>query len=190
MVRIVVVTRSALLIARRTSTWAVDEHLAGLSPGCVAVDLDSLGQMYCGTARNGLFRSPDGGRNREAVGPGIDHTIITAVDVAKRNKLTSSVSCMQVPNQVRCLALTMPAIAGWTSPHCGRSLLLAPGVFPQAPHTHHVRWIEADVSVTDRVFLHCATTGRALHERVSLGAPLQGRDGQLVRSLLRDSCLD
>jgi hypothetical protein len=37
MVGIVVVTRAALLIARRASTWTVDEHLAGLSPGCVAV---------------------------------------------------------------------------------------------------------------------------------------------------------
>jgi len=32
MVGIVVVTRAALLIARRASTWTVDEHLGGLSP--------------------------------------------------------------------------------------------------------------------------------------------------------------
>src|SRR6201997_2417807 len=25
--------------------------------------------------------------------------------------------------------------------------------FPPRPHTHHVRWIEADVSVADRVFV-------------------------------------
>ena len=81
MVGIVVVTRTALLIARRTSTWAVDKHLAGLSPGCVAVDLHSPAQMYCGTARDGLFRSRDSGRNWEPVGPGIDNPMITAVDV-------------------------------------------------------------------------------------------------------------
>ena len=46
MVGIVVVTRAALLIARRASTWTVDEHLAGLSPGCVAVDLSSPAQVY------------------------------------------------------------------------------------------------------------------------------------------------
>ena len=63
MVGIVVVTRAAVLIARRASTWTVDEHLAGLSPGCVAVDLSSPAQVYCGTARAGLFRSRDSGRN-------------------------------------------------------------------------------------------------------------------------------
>jgi len=36
MVAIVVVTRAALLIARRASTWAIDEHLGGRSPECVA----------------------------------------------------------------------------------------------------------------------------------------------------------
>src|SRR5258707_15575378 len=86
MVGIVVVTRAALLIARRASTWTVDEHLAGLSPGCVAVDLSSPAQVYCGTARAGLFRSRDSGRNWEPVGPGVDHPMITAVDVGHARK--------------------------------------------------------------------------------------------------------
>src|SRR5207302_7292248 len=81
MVGIIVVTRAAVLIARRASTWTVDEHLAGLSPGCVAVDLSSPAQVYCGTARAGLFRSRDSGRNWEPVGRGIDHLMVTAVDV-------------------------------------------------------------------------------------------------------------
>jgi len=81
MVGIAVVTRAALLIARRASTWTVDEHLAGLSPECVAVDLRSPAQVYCGTARDGLFRSRDSGRNWEPIGPGIAPPMITAVDV-------------------------------------------------------------------------------------------------------------
>jgi photosystem II stability/assembly factor-like uncharacterized protein len=72
-VGIVVVTRAALLIARRAATWTVDEHLAGLSPACVAVDPRSPAQVYCGTACGGLFRSRDSGRNWEPVGRGIDH---------------------------------------------------------------------------------------------------------------------
>ena len=82
MVGIIVVTRAALLIARHASTWTVDERLGGRSPECVAVDLHSPAQMYCGTARAGLFRSRDSGRNWEPVGPGIDHPMVTAVDVA------------------------------------------------------------------------------------------------------------
>src|SRR5438132_14273527 len=81
MVGIVVVTRAALLIARRASTWRVDEHLAGLSPGCVAVDLSSPAQVYCGTGRGGLFRSRDSGRNCGPVRRGLDDLMVTAVDV-------------------------------------------------------------------------------------------------------------
>ena len=81
MVGIVVVTRAALLIARRASTWTIDEHLGGRSPECVAVDRRAPTQVYCGTARAGLFRSRDSGRNWEPVGPGIDHPMVTAVDV-------------------------------------------------------------------------------------------------------------
>jgi hypothetical protein len=81
MVGIVVVTRAAVLIARRASTWTIDAHLGGRSPACVAVDLRSPAQVYCGTARDGLFRSRDSGRNWEPTGPGIDHPMVTAVDV-------------------------------------------------------------------------------------------------------------
>ena len=73
MVSIVVVKRAALLIARRASTWTIDQHLGEQSPQCVAIDPRGPAQVYCGTARAGLFRSRDSGRNWEPVGPGIDH---------------------------------------------------------------------------------------------------------------------
>jgi hypothetical protein len=81
MVGIVVVTRAALLIARRASTWTVAEHLNGRSPVCVAVDTRDPTRVYCGTAGAGLFRSRDSGRSWEPVGPGIDHPKVTAVAV-------------------------------------------------------------------------------------------------------------
>src|SRR5439155_452432 len=71
MVGIAVVTEAGLLIARRASTWTVDERLGGRSPECVAVDLRRPAQVYCGTARTGLLRSRDSGRNWEPVGPGM-----------------------------------------------------------------------------------------------------------------------
>src|SRR5882757_10313505 len=79
MVGLVVVTRAALLIARRASTWTVAEHLNGRAPVCVAIDTRDPTRVYCGTAGAGLFRSRNSGRNWEPVGPGIDHSIITAV---------------------------------------------------------------------------------------------------------------
>src|SRR5882757_2193381 len=81
MVGIVVVTRAALLIARPASIWTVAEHLNGRAPVCVAIDTRDPTRVYCGTAGAGLFRSRNSGRNWEPVGPGIDHSIITAVAV-------------------------------------------------------------------------------------------------------------
>src|SRR6266480_2265248 len=153
MVGIVVVTRAALLIARRASTWTVDEHLAGLSPGCVAIDLSSPAHVYCGTARAGLFRSRDSGRNWEPVGRGIDHLMVTAVDVGHAE---------QADGFGVVYAGTEPS-AVFRSDNGGDSWVDLAGLralpsadtwsFPPRPQTHHVRWIEADVSVADRVFV-------------------------------------
>jgi hypothetical protein len=153
MVSIIVVTRAALLIARRASTWTIDRHLGGRSPGCVAVDLRDPTRVYCGTARDGLFRSCDSGRNWKPVGPGIDHPTVTAVDVGHAG---------QADGFGIVYAGTEPS-AVFRSETGGDSWVDLPGLralpsadtwsFPPRPHTHHVRWIEADVSVADRVFV-------------------------------------
>src|SRR5207245_1391480 len=153
MVGIIVVTRAALLIARRTSTWTIDAYLGGLSHECVAVDLRSPAKLYCGTARACLVRSRDSGRNWEHVGPGIDHPMVTAVDVGHAE---------QADGFGLVYAGTEPS-AVFRSDNGGDSWVDLPELralpsadtwsFPPRPHTHHVRWIEADVSVADRVFV-------------------------------------
>ena len=153
MVSIVVVTRAALLIARRASSWTVDEHLGGQSPQCVVVDRRRPTQVYCGTARDGLFRSRDSGRNWEPVGPGIDHPMVTAVDVGHAE---------QVDGLGIVYAGTEPS-ALFRSDNGGDSWMDLAGLralpsadtwsFPPRPDTHHVRWIEADASFADHVFV-------------------------------------
>jgi photosystem II stability/assembly factor-like uncharacterized protein len=153
MVSIVIVKRAALLIARRASTWTIDQHLGEQSPECVAVDPRGPAQVYCGTARAGLFRSRDSGRNWEPVGPGIDHPMVTAVDVGHAG---------QADGFGIVYAGTEPS-AVFRSDNGGDSWVDLAGLralpstdtwsFPPRPHTHHVRWIEADVSIADRVFV-------------------------------------
>src|SRR5260370_23662069 len=142
MVGIVVVTRAALLIARRASTWTVDEHLARLSPGCVAVDLSSPAQVYCGTARAGLFRSRDSGRNWEPVGPGIDHSMVTAVDVghAEQADRFGVVYAGTEPSAVFRSDNGGGSLVG----HARLRALPSAGtcVFPPLPQTHHRREFE------------------------------------------------
>ena len=80
MIAIAVVTEAGLLIARRASTWTVDERLGGRSPECVAVDLRRPAQVYCGTARTGLLRSRDSGRGRCRGPADPDTVIVSATD--------------------------------------------------------------------------------------------------------------
>ena len=151
MVGFVVVTRAALLIARRASAWTIDEHLDGLSPECVAVDLRSPAQVYCGTARDGLFRSRDSGRNWEPVGPGIDHPMITSVDLGHAGQ-ADGFGIVYAGTEPSAVFRSDNGGDSWADLAGLRALPSADTwSFPPRPHTHHVRWIDA--SVADRVFV-------------------------------------
>ena len=135
MVGIVVVTRAALLIARRASTWTVAEHLNGRSPVCVAVDTRDPTRVYCGTAGAGLFRSRDSGRNWEPAGPGIDHPMITAVDVGHAGQ-ADGFGIVYAGTEPSAVFRSDNGGDSWVDPpDCARSLLLTPGVFRHGP-TH------------------------------------------------------
>jgi photosystem II stability/assembly factor-like uncharacterized protein len=156
MVGMVVVTPAALLIARRASTWTVDEHLGGRSPGSVAVDPRDPTRVYCGTAGAGLFRSHDSGRNWEPVGAGIDHPMVTAVNVAHAEQADGFGGFGIVYAGTEPSAVFRSDTGGdsWVDLAGLRALPSADTwSFPPRPRTHHVRWIEADVSVADRVFV-------------------------------------
>src|ERR1700752_1875418 len=153
MVGIVVVTRAALLIARRASTWTMEEHLGGRSPEWGAVDLRGPTQVYCGTARAGLFRSRDSGRNWEPAGLGIDHPMITAVDVGHTEQ-ANGFGVVYAGTEPSAVFRSDNGGDSWVDLAGLRALPSADTwSFPPRPHTHHVRWIEADVSIADRVFV-------------------------------------
>ena len=152
MVSIIAATRSALLIARRGSTWAVERHLPGQSAECIAVDPRDAARVYCGTARAGLFRSRDRGRNWEPVGPGIDYPVITSVAVGHAGKADGSV--VYAGTEPSAVFRSETGGDSWVD-LAGLRALPSAGTwsFPPRPHTHHVRWIEADIGVADRLFV-------------------------------------
>jgi hypothetical protein len=153
MVGIVVVTRAALLIARRASTWTIDEHLSGRSPNCVAVDPRDPMRVYCGTAGGGLFRSHDGGRTWEPIEPGIDHPKVTAVAVGNAEQ-ADGFGIVYAGTEPSAVFRSDTGGDSWDDLASLRALPSADTwSFPPRPHTHHVRWIEADVSAANRVFV-------------------------------------
>src|SRR6185295_515916 len=152
MVNIIVVTRTALLIARHISTWTVNEYLGGQSPECVAVDPRNPTRVYCGTAGAGLFRSHDGGRTWEPVGPGIEHGTITAVAVSHAE--WAGFGILYAGTEPSAVFRSDTGGDSWVD-LAGLRVLPSSDTwsFPPRPHTHHVRWIETDVSIADRLFV-------------------------------------
>ena len=66
MVAIVVVTRAALLIARRASTWTIDEHLGGRSPEIGIWHSRQTTTLQAGLACSGWWRDRDGRTSRRS----------------------------------------------------------------------------------------------------------------------------
>src|SRR5262245_41645078 len=149
---IIIVTRAALLVARRGSAWAVERHLSGRGADCVAVDPSDPARVYCGTAGAGLFRSHDRGRTWESVGPGIEHGTITAVAVSHAG--ADGFGTVYAGTEPSGVFRSENGGDTWVNLAGLRELPSASTwSFPPRPHTHHVRWIEADVSAPDRLFV-------------------------------------
>ena len=139
LVGIVVVTRAALFIARRASTWTVDEHLGGRSPDCAAVDPRDPTRVYCGTAGAGLFRSHDSGRTWEPVGSGIDHGNITALAVSHAER-AEGFGIVYAGTEPSAVFRSDTGGDDWVDLAGLRALPSADTwSFPPRPHTHHVR---------------------------------------------------
>src|SRR5262245_104607 len=153
MVSIIVVTPSALLIARSGSRWMLDEHLHGRTADCVAVDPHDSTRVYCGTAKDGLFRSRDGGRHWQPVGPGIEHRSITAVAVGQA-KRSNGFGVVYAGTEPSAVFRSDNGGDDWVDLAGLRELPSTPSwSFPPRPETHHVRWIEADVNAAERLFV-------------------------------------
>jgi photosystem II stability/assembly factor-like uncharacterized protein len=152
-VSLIVATQSALLIARRGSGWTVEQHLHGQSPECLAVDPFKPARVYCGTTSASLFRSSDGGRKWEPVGPGIDHLAITSVAVGHA-KESGGFGAVYAGTEPSAVFRSETGGDAWTDLASLRALPSSDTwSFPPRPHTHHVRWIEADVGAARRLFV-------------------------------------
>jgi len=142
----------SLLALREGSPWTVDVHLEGLAPRCLAVDR-AHAQAYCGTQQHGLWRSDNGGRSWQAV-PGVrDDWDITAVaaGAAGSGQVDGAVYVGTEPSAI---FRSVGEGQTWSeSVGLGRLRSAATWSFPPRPETHHVRWIEPDASVPDRVFV-------------------------------------
>ena len=145
--RILVATgKEVLFVEARSGDVRAAEGLDGRAPTCLAVDRPS-GRAWCGTARNGVLTSEDGGLSWTPAG--LDGEKIMSVAVSPTGSGVAWVG-------------TEPS-ALWSSEDGGESWEPASGLldlpsssqwsFPPWPDTHHVRWIACDPRVEGRLWL-------------------------------------
>jgi hypothetical protein len=170
MTTLFVSTGNALAVVRRQNgDWRADLKLQGVPTQCVAVDPLRPEHVYCGTFGQGLWRSRDAGSTWEQVGPGIGSNEVMAVAVSLLERLNGEGVVW---------AGTEPS-ALYRSEDGGRSWVERPGLkylpsaptwsFPPRPWTHHVRWIQPDPNVAERIFVG-----------IELGGVMRSVDGGLT----------
>lgn len=167
MTRMYVAMGDSLAVVQSTGqTWRMDFRLEGKAAQCVAVDPVRSDILYCGTFGQGLWQSDDGGDTWRPVGPGISHAEVMAVAVSA---LERSLDRGVVWAGTEPSALFRSEDGGRTW-HERPSLTVLPSSptwsFPPRPWTHHVRWIQPDPNVRDRLFV-----------AIELGGVMRSLDG-------------
>ncbi|HET7552593.1 MAG TPA: hypothetical protein VFK04_14980 [Gemmatimonadaceae bacterium] len=156
MTALLVAVRDALLVlSRESGRWVADSRFSGKSRlQCVATDPRRPERIYCGTSRDGLWRSDDLGRSWTPVGSGrlADHVTAVAVSAVERGAANDSV--VYAGTEPSALYRSADAGESWEERH---SLLALPSSsswsFPPRPNTSHVRWIAPDPLVPERIFV-------------------------------------
>lgn len=150
-----------LIVSRRGDGWQTDVQLSGLHAQCLAADPLHPQTVYCGTFGEGLWLSHDGGGSWSPASEGIDLKQVTAVAAGSRLGEnghgvawagTEPSSLFRSDDggktwRMQPALLTMPSKPTWS--------------FPPRPYTHHVRWIEPDQAVPERLFV-CIEAGAVL----------------------------
>jgi len=146
--------------------WVATFSLIGNDCHALAIDPHRPQRLYCGTFDAGLWVSDDAGLSWQPVASALPHRAVTAVAVsplAPQNGFgvlwagTEPSALFRSDDggqtwQEKAALQTIPSKPTWS--------------FPPRPWTHHVRWIEPDPTVANRIFVG-----------IELGGVMRSRDG-------------
>jgi hypothetical protein len=178
MMNLVLTTHEMLLIARQERVWSIESHLEGKEPESIAIDPGDPSRIYVGTHGHGLWRSADAGSTWVPVSAGIPHSVITAVAVGRAGGAEPGV--LYAGTEPSTLARSEDGGETWHElPMLGELPSSVSWSFPPQPDTHHVRWIETDRHLPDKLYVAIEAgalvrsfdRGKTWHDRVP-GGPI------------------
>lgn len=151
---------------RRNGGWTGGTALEGKHLTSVAADPFRPGRLYAGSFGQGLWRSDDDGATWEPVGAGIGPREVMAVAVSSLEE-AHGFGVVWAGTEPSELFRSEDGGATWQERPALKALPSRPTwSFPPRPWTHHVRWIQPDPVVPERIFV-----------AIELGGVMRSLDG-------------
>ncbi|MGH7476580.1 MAG: WD40/YVTN/BNR-like repeat-containing protein [Longimicrobiales bacterium] len=160
MIVLVATSDGVLRSAGETELMGATSGLGAAKPTCLAAEPGRSGRAWCGTARDGVFRTEDAGASWHALGLRGERVTALAASPSEPDVVWAGTE----PSEV------WRSADGGTTWQRTRALQELPSSptwsFPPRPHTHHVRWIACDPGDAERLWV-----------AVEAGALVSTRDG-------------
>jgi hypothetical protein len=141
------------VLRQQREGWTAELAMVGKDCQCLAADPHRPHRLYCGTSEAGLWLSDDAGATWQPIAGVLPHPAVMSV----------AVSPLEKEDRVGVLWAGTEPSALFRSENGGRTWQERSGLqelpskptwsFPPRPWTHHVRWIEPDANVAERIFV-------------------------------------
>ena len=156
-----------LAVLRQQQTgWVATLSFRGKDCQCLAVDPYRPQRVYCGTFDAGLWMSDDAGVCWQPMAGALPHPAIMAVAVSSLEEAQGH-GVLWAGTEPSALFRSEDGGCTWQEKTGLQNLPSKPTWrFPPRPWTHHVRWIEPDVTVANRLFVG-----------IELGGVMRSTDG-------------
>jgi photosystem II stability/assembly factor-like uncharacterized protein len=171
MIRILVATESAVVVVDAEQGTAALARDAGDRPTCLSADPLVPGRVWCGTQRNGVFRSDYRGASWRSLGLQQRHIMSLTASPAQPDLVWVGTE----PSEVWC---SRDGGEAWDRTSALEELPSSPEwSFPPKPDTHHVRWIACQphepgrlwVAIEAGALVSTVDAGRTWRDRVRGG---------------------
>jgi photosystem II stability/assembly factor-like uncharacterized protein len=170
MIQIYLAFHGALAVLRqRNGQWIAELTMADYDCQCLAIDPHRPQRVYCGTFTAGLWVTDNAGASWQLVPAELPQAAIMSIAVSPLEK-TGGGGVVWAGTEPSALFRSEDGGHTWQERPNLQELPSKPTwSFPPRPWTHHVRWIEPDANVADRIFVG-----------IELGGVMRSLDGGLT----------